>query len=151
MSWNDFLKIGENFTGAVEAPADYNRPLFRAYTSGSTGPSKQVILSARNMIAVLHQMCMYSVPSNERLTWLVTILPPCLIAVVVSIILSPMVSGKLLIMDPFVEVDDIDLEIMHYKPNFWPQIPMAAVFFGTVQYILYAIAVLFRRLPAFRL
>ncbi len=124
MSWNDFLKIGENFTGAVEAPADYNRPLFRAYTSGSTGPSKQVILSARNMIAVLHQMCMYSVPSNERLTWLVTILPPCLIAVVVSIILSPMVSGKLLIMDPFVEVDDIDLEIMHYKPNFWPQIPM---------------------------
>lgn len=124
MSWNDFLKIGENFTGAIEAPADHNRPLFRAYTSGSTGPSKQVIISARNIISVLLQMSMYSVESDQRLSWLVTILPPCLVAVVVSIILTPMVSNKLLILDPFVEVDDIDLEIMRYKPNFWPQIPM---------------------------
>ena len=124
MSWNDFINIGSRYTGIVEAPTDINRPLFRAYTSGSTGPSKQVILSAHTIIGVLQQMCMYTAPSDNRLKWLTTILPPCLVAVVVSMILSPLASNKLLIMDPFVEVDDLDLEMMHYKPNFWPLIPM---------------------------
>ena len=42
----------------------------------------------------------------------------------VSIILMPLASNKLLILDPFCDVHDVDLEVMRYRPNLWPSIPM---------------------------
>lgn len=123
MSWDAFLALGESYTGPVEAPADIDRPLFRCYTSGSTGPSKQVIHSAHTIIGVLSQMNFYGA-ADFRPTWLVTILPPCLAAVVISMLLLPLASNKLLILDPWVDVADLDLELMRYKPNNWPMIPM---------------------------
>ena len=56
ISWEDFLMMGDSYTGIVEAPVDIHRPLFRAYTSGSTGPSKQVTHSAHTMLSVVAQM-----------------------------------------------------------------------------------------------
>lgn len=123
-TWEDFIATGENFRGQVDAPIDLNRPLFRAYTSGSTGTSKQVIHSSQTMLAVVYQLSAYGSSDEFRPTWLVTILPPALIAVVVSMLLMPMASNKLVILDPFVDVEDIDLEMMRYRPNCWPMIPM---------------------------
>lgn len=122
--WNDFLEEGEKFTGKVEAEIDLNRPLYCCYTSGSTGKSKQVIHSAKTMLGVICQMSGYGNTDDFRPTWLVTALPPALVAVVVSMLLVPMASNRLLIMDPFVDVIDLDLELMRYKPNTWPLIPM---------------------------
>ena len=124
LCWDDFLKSGESFTGTVEAPVDIDRPLFRAYTSGSTGPSKQVIHSANTMLSTVCQMNFYSENTEGRSTWLVTCLPPALVAVVVSMVLLPLSSNRLLIMDPFVSDKDVDLELMRYKANNWPTIPM---------------------------
>ena len=123
-SWNTFVAAGSVFAGDVEAPADLNRPLFRAYTSGSTGPSKQVIHSSKTMLSVVCQMSGYGNSDDFRPTWLLTLLPPALIAVTVSTMLVPMASNRMLILDPFVDVNDIDLEMMRYKPNTWPLIPM---------------------------
>lgn len=123
-SWDDFVAASRIYAGKVDAPLDLNRPLFRAYTSGSTGPSKQVIHSSQSMIGVVHQMSAYGASDEFRPTWLMTLLPPALIAIVVSMMLMPMASNKLLILDPFVDVMDIDLEMMRYKPNCWPMIPM---------------------------
>lgn len=123
MSWEDFLALGDGYEGDVEAPVDIDRPLFRCYTSGSTGPSKQVIHSAHTIIGVLTQMNFYAA-ADIRPTWLVTILPPCLVAVVISMLLLPLASNKLLILDPWVDVMDLDLELMRYRPNNWPMIPM---------------------------
>ena len=123
-SWEDFIAAGKVFAGRVNAPVDLNRPLFRAYTSGSTGPSKQVIHSAQTMLAVVHQLSAYGSSDEFRPTWLVTILPPALIAITVSMLLMPMASNKLLILDPWVDINDIDLEMMRYRPNGWPMIPM---------------------------
>lgn len=53
-----------------------------------------------------------------------TCLPPALVAVVVSMVMLPLSSNKLLIMDPFVDPEDVDLEMMRYRPNGWPMIPM---------------------------
>lgn len=122
--WEDFIATSRIYIGQVDAPKDANRPLFRAYTSGSTGPSKQVIHSARTMLGVIHQMSGYGNSDDFRPTWLTTILPPALIAVTVSMMLVPMCSNRLLILDPFVDVNDLDLELMRYKPNAWPLIPM---------------------------
>ncbi|MGI6013436.1 MAG: class I adenylate-forming enzyme family protein [Oscillospiraceae bacterium] len=124
MSWDEFLALGETFNGQVSAPVDIHRPLFRAYTSGSTGPSKQVIHSANTMIGVIHQMNFYGSADGCRPTWLITCLPPTLVAVVVAMILLPLASNKLLILDPFVDPHDVDLELMRYRPNCWPLIPM---------------------------
>ena len=112
LDWNLFLKLGERFPGVVEAPRDIDRPLFRAYTSGSTGPSKQVIHSAHTMIGNLHQMNFYGASDEFRPTWLMTVLPPTLVAVVVAMMLLPMASNKLLILDPFCRPEDVDLEMM---------------------------------------
>lgn len=124
MDWEQFLALGESYSGEYMAPVDIDRPLYSAYTSGSTGASKQVIHSAHTMIGVIHQMAFYGSSEEFRPTWLVTILPPCLIAIVNSMLLMPLASNKLLIMDPFCNVNDIDLEMMRYRPNGWPLIPM---------------------------
>lgn len=124
MNWEEFLKLGEEYTGEVEAPKNVDRPLFRAYTSGSTGPSKQVIHSAYTILGAIHQMNFYGTSESFRATWMVTHLPPILVAVVVSMLLLPLASNKLLILCPFVEVEDVDLEMMRYRPNCWPLIPM---------------------------
>lgn len=124
MTWEEFLEKGKNYTGEFEAKKDINRPLFRAYTSGSTGASKQVIHSAYSMIGIITQMSFYGSAGDFRPTWLLTNLPPCLIAVVVSMILVPLCSNKLLILDPFCSVNDLDLEMMRYRPNCWPLVPM---------------------------
>lgn len=123
MDWNEFLALGDTYTGEVDAPVDPDRALFRAYTSGATGPSKQVIHSAHTMLGVITQLNLYGA-GNFRPTWLLTVLPPCLVAVVISMILMPLASNKLLILDPFCDVQDVDLEFMRYRPNFWPSIPM---------------------------
>lgn len=122
--WEDFVAAGNIYIGKVDAPTDLNRPLFRAYTSGSTGTSKQVIHSAQTMLGVVHQLSAYGASDEFRPTALMTLLPPALIAITVSMMLMPMASNKLLILDPFVDVMDIDLEMMRYKPNIWPMIPM---------------------------
>ncbi len=123
-SWEDFVAASRIYVGQVNAHMDVNRPLYRCYTSGSTGVSKQVIHSAQTMLGVIHQMSGYGNSDDFRPTWLTTILPPALVAVTVSMMLVPMCSNRLLILDPFVDVYDIDLELMRYKPNTWPLIPM---------------------------
>ena len=117
MMWADFCNMGQRFRGFVPAPVNIDRPLLRAYTSGSTGPSKQVIHSAHSIIGVLAQMNFYGASDKFRPTWLLTILPPALIAVVVSMMLLPLAGGMLLILDPLVDVYDVDLEMMRYRPN----------------------------------
>ena len=124
MTWEEFLEKGKNYTGKVEVEKDVNRPLFRAYTSGSTGPSKQVIHCANSILGTVCQMNFYGGSDQIRPTWMVTCLPPALVAVVVSMVMLPLSSNKLLIMDPFVDPEDVDLEMMRYRPNGWPMIPM---------------------------
>lgn len=124
LTWDAFMEKGESFRGVVEAEKDITRPLFRAYTSGSTGPSKQVLHSAETMLGIVCQMNFYGGAETFRPNWMVTCLPPALVAVVVSMVLLPLTSNKLLIMDPFCFPEDVDLELMRYKANNWPLIPM---------------------------
>ena len=124
VTWIQFLALGSKYNGSMSRPRDIHQPLYRAYTSGSTGPSKQVIHSANSILSVVHQMNFYGSAGDFRPTWMVTALPPALVAVVVSMVLAPLSSNKLLILDPFVDPLDVDLELMRYQPNIWPGIPM---------------------------
>lgn len=123
IGWDEFLALGEKFDGEAEVQTNVDRPLFRAYTSGSTGPSKQVIHSAHTMIGVIHQLNFYAGADVFRPSWMIACLPPALIAVTVSGILMPLASNKLLILNPFCDPMDIDLEMMRYRPNSFMMIP----------------------------
>ena len=116
IQWFDFQKKGEEFGRIYEAFRNPDRPLYCSYTSGSTGPSKQVIHTARTMNGVLAQLI---IPGGIgfRMRVLHTLLPPALVAIVNSILIYNIASTNYLILSPYCDEKDIDLEFMRCKPN----------------------------------
>lgn len=123
MSWQEFMELGRNFEGEYLAPTDPERAVFGAYTSGSTGISKLVIHSSANVVATAFQMSIFIPPSEVQEVWWTPILPPALIAVTVSMTIFPLSTGLLVELDPFCPLEDIDIEFMDRKSNFWALIP----------------------------
>lgn len=124
LSWEEFLKKGESYDGAVEAKRDLNRPLYAAYTSGSTGTSKLVIHSSANIVGVAYQTAMATPPKSEQDSWLLALLPPALIAATISMTILPLSAGMRLILDPYCDITDMDQALMYYQPNYQAFIPM---------------------------
>lgn len=119
MTWQDFCTIGKNYKGSLYEVSDKDTKLFSAYTSGSTGVPKELYHSSDSFLGIIQQMALF--PSHEkdkkRDTWLLPILPPTLVAVVVAMMCYPLADGKKLILDPFCNANDLDLEIMYYEPT----------------------------------
>lgn len=125
ITWDDFLAIGKSYTGVVAAEEDEMRPIFRVYTSGSTGPSKQVLHCAKTMLDSITQTNLFGpLPDGSRATWMHTCLPPALIAAVMNMTIAPMTANQLLILDPYVHENDVDKSFVYFKPNGWPLIPL---------------------------
>lgn len=124
LTWDEFLALGKDYTEDYMAQEDVNRPVFGAYTSGSTGISKLVIHSSSNIVATAVQMSIFIPPSDVPEKWWLPILPPALIAVTVSMAIFPLSAGLIMVLDPFCPLEDIDIAFMEQKPNFWALIPM---------------------------
>ena len=124
MSWQEFMDLGRNFEGEYLAPVDPERAVFGAYTSGSTGIFKLVIHSSANVVAIAYQMSIFIPPSDVQEVWWTPILPPALIAVTVSMTIFPLSTGLMVSLDPFCPLEEIDVEFMDRKPNFWALIPL---------------------------
>lgn len=124
LTWDEFLALGKDYTEDYMAQEDANRPVFGAYTSGSTGISKLVIHSSSNIVATAFQMSIFIPPSDVPEKWWLPILPPALIAVTVSMAIFPLSAGMIMVLDPFCPLEDIDIAFMEQKPNFWALIPM---------------------------
>lgn len=125
LAWNDMIKIGEEYGEAAEAVRNPDRALYCSYTSGSTGPSKQVVHTARTINGVLGQLV---IPGGIGFSMRVlhTLLPPALVAIVNSILLFNIASTNLLILSTYCDEKDIDLEFMRYRPNQMIAVPMMA-------------------------
>lgn len=124
LTWDEFLALGKDYTEDYMAQEDVNRPVFGAYTSGSTGISKLVIHSSSNIVATAFQMSIFIPPSDVPEKWWLPILPPALIAVTVSMAIFSLSAGLIMVLDPFCPLEDIDIAFMEQKPNFWALIPM---------------------------
>ena len=124
LTWDEFLALGKDYTEDYMAQEDVKRPVFGAYTSGSTGISKLVIHSSSNIVATAFQMSIFIPPSDVPEKWWLPILPPALIAVTVSMAIFPLSAGLIMVLDPFCPLEDIDIAFMEQKPNFWALIPM---------------------------
>ena len=82
-----------------------------------------MIHSSANVVATAFQMSIFIPPSEVQEVWWTPILPPALIAVTVSMTIFPLSTGLLVALDPFCPLEDIDIEFMDRKPNFWALIP----------------------------
>lgn len=130
LEWNQFLEKGFNNKNVIEENLDTNIKLYSAFTSGTTGKCKEVEHSSESMLGIIDQMVLFpNRGQEERASWLLTILPPTLVAVVVAMICHPLADGKKMILDPYCNIKDIDLEMMHYEPESWGMIP---VFFSAL-------------------
>ena len=118
------MALGRKYNGDFAVRENPNRPLFGAYTSGSTGISKLVIHSGGNIVAVAFQMSIFIATSEEQETWWLPVLTPALVAATVAMTIFPMSAGLRVILDPFCPVNDIDIRFMELKPNYWALIPM---------------------------
>ena len=124
LTWDEFMALGRKYNGDFAVRENPNRPLFGAYTSGSTGISKLVIHSGGNIVAVAFQMSIFIATSEEQETWWLPVLTPALVAATVAMTIFPMSAGLRVILDPFCPVNDIDIRFMELKPNYWALIPM---------------------------
>ena len=117
MTWTQLIAGAEGFTGDYIAPRDPDRNLYHPFTSGSTGPSKEIMHCARTMTGILGQLCpmMTQIPFTMRC--MMPTLPPALIAMVVPIVLLYTSTGHTEILNPYMAIEDHDLELMRYMPN----------------------------------
>ena len=125
MTWDEFLDLGRAYKEKKYcAPANPDRPLFGAYTSGSTGISKLVVHSGANIVSIAFQMSIFIPPLDVQETWWLPILTPALIAITVSMTVFPLSAGLIVRLDPFCPLNELDVAFMANKPNFWALIPM---------------------------
>lgn len=122
ISWDEFLKKG-NSVVSFEANQEKNIRLFSAFTSGSTGEPKELMHSTESVLGMIGQLSMMPCFSGERELWLHTVIPPVIVSVVTAAICYPLADGKVLALDPYCRIEDLDLEMMHYKPNGWALVP----------------------------
>lgn len=121
MQWHEFLKIGERIE-MLPAPQKGN-VLYSAFTSGTTGKRKEVMHTSESTLGVIRQIALLPPHEKPRPKWMLAILPPTLVAAIAAAMCYPLIAGKQLILDPFCRVEDLDLELMHFKPNGWAMIP----------------------------
>lgn len=124
ITWADFMEIGKSYNGTYRAERNPDRPLFGAYTSGSTGVSKLVIHSSATMNAVAYQMSIFVPQSEIQDVWWLPVCPPALVAAMVCSFIFPLSMGVIVNIDPYCPLDKIDIAFMKIKPNYWNLFPM---------------------------
>lgn len=123
ITWNDFLQKGKTIDN-IKENQENNIKLFSAFTSGSTGIPKEVMHSSESVLGIINQMSLAPVDVNNRDLWLHTIIPPAIVSVVIAAMCYPLADGKQLILDPYCKLEDLDLEMMYYKPTGWIMVPL---------------------------
>lgn len=122
VSWNEFLEKGKT-VDSFEENQEKNIRLFSAFTSGSTDEPKELMHSTESVLGMIGQLSMMPCSSGERELWLHTVIPPVIVSVVIAAMCYPLADGKVLALDPYCRIEDLDLEMMHYKPNGWALVP----------------------------
>ncbi len=123
ISWDKFLQNGKIIDN-IDENQDNNIKLFSAFTSGSTGKPKEVIHSSQSVLGIINQMSLAPIDFNNRDLWLHTIIPPAIVSIVIAAMCYPLADGKQLILDPYCKLEDLDLEMMYYKPSGWIMVPI---------------------------
>ena len=122
ISWVEFLEKGKSID-SFEINQENNIKLLSAFTSGSTGEPKELMHSTESVLGMVGQLSMLPCFSGKRELWLHTVIPPVIVSVVVAAMCYPLADGKVLALDPYCRIEDLDLEMMHYKPNGWALVP----------------------------
>ena len=122
ISWGEFLEKGKE-NDSYEQNKDNTIRLVSAFTSGSTGKPKELMHSSKSILEMINQLSLSPYISGERELWLHTVIPTFIVAIIIAAICYPLADGKTLALDPYCEIEDLDLELMYYKPSGWVLVP----------------------------
>lgn len=118
-SWVDFIQFGEGYNGEIDIKLeeDDDKTLFSGYTSGSTGKRKRIDHSSRAVLNMLDQMVFPSQDEVGSQIWWWPIYPPSFVAAVVAYMCLPLAQGQKIVLDPYLQPNDIAENFMQYRPN----------------------------------
>ncbi len=133
IDWVNLMMRGNTYFAPWKAERDPNRPLCNPYTSGSTGPSKEIIHAASSMIGYISQINFPNAETGKSV--LLTLFPPTLIAILNSVLLYNIAQMNVLILSPYCEPEDISREMLRYRPWMMMTVPMMAELLMYSKYI----------------
>lgn len=118
-NWSVFIQYGEGYNGKLyEAPNPGEKTmLFYAHTSGSTGKPKCIGHTSSGVLHKLDDMIFPAEKQNKRDTWWWPIYPTSLVAAITAYMCLPLAQGQTIILDPYLDDEDLAESFMHYKPN----------------------------------
>ena len=120
MNWKQFMELGHH-TNVVPVKKDSSKMAIISHTGGTTGEPKGVMLSDRNINALIWQLNVNF--KNERQKKNLVVLPPFVNYSLVHGMLLPLALGVQVTLIPRYEADRFDEYVRKYKPNHISSIP----------------------------
>lgn len=120
MNWKQFIALGHD-TPVTPVKKDSSRMAIISHTGGTTGEPKGVMLSDRNINALIWQLDQNF--RNQRQEKNLVVLPPFVNYSLVHAMLLPLAMGLQVTLIPKYEADKFDEYVRKYKPNHISSIP----------------------------
>ena len=120
MNWKQFVSLGHDAT-VVPVKKDSSKIAIISHTGGTTGEPKGVMLSDRNINALIWQLNVNF--KNQRQEKNLVVLPPFVNYSLVHGMLLPLTLGLQVTLIPKYEADKFDEYVRKYRPNHISSIP----------------------------
>ena len=121
--WKKFVELGKDVTlNSISVDNASEKPVLIVHTGGTTGPSKGVVLSNKNINAIPFQSMQFPTPLEDYHKWL-DIMPPFIAYGIGTGLHFPLSAGMNVILIPQFNPDEFDKLIWKYKPNHMSGVP----------------------------
>ena len=122
ISWEEFIKLGENRLLSNRVKYEKNMPVTIVHTGGTTGKAKGVILSNDTINCGAYQCEISGLDFKDRGTWL-DIMPPFIVYGVGNGLHLPLSMGMKVILMPKFDPTKFDDILLKHKPNYMAGVP----------------------------
>ncbi|MBR5932399.1 MAG: acyl--CoA ligase [Treponema sp.] len=114
--WNEFLLMGENYTGEIDADYEKDVPVIMVYSSGTTGASKGILLTNDGINSIIINY-LTDLFSYKRGSSFLQMIPVWTSTGAVLSILMPLVLGIKVILEPRYGCESFVSDLVKYKPT----------------------------------
>ena len=115
-TWNQFIKAGKNYLGALDVAYEKDTPMIMVYSSGSTGASKGILLTNDGILATNYYRNIPSDPVKRQKTFLQMIPIWFSTGIVISVVI-PLINGSTVIPELKFSKETFCRDLHKYKPN----------------------------------
>lgn len=116
VSWKNFIKMGNSYSGEIDAKYEKDTPVIMVYSSGSTGASKGILLTNDGVNATILNYQTHSF-AYERGDTFLQMIPIWFSTGIVLSVLMPLVYGITVIPEPKFGAESFVKDLLKYKPS----------------------------------